>query len=186
MTAAELLSVAAFHEGMFAQAFPSFGSERMGAPVMAYCRLDNHPIRSREPVYHPDGLLIQDSTLLHHVNVFDGIAPQATILINSTRSIDELGLKEYVLEHSGIRLLTMPASDIASKHLGRPIANVPLVAGYAALSGVITPSSLTRALAERFSGEVGQANARVAEDAYHYMEKLMQQTSLFGKKEVNP
>ncbi len=73
MTAAELLSLAAFLDGKAAQAFPSFGSERMGAPVMAYCRIDKFPIRSREPVSQPDALLIQDSTLLHQVEVFAGL-----------------------------------------------------------------------------------------------------------------
>jgi len=186
VTAAELLSLAAFQEGMFAQAFPSFGSERMGAPVMAYCRMDPHPIRSREPVFHPDGLLIQDSTLLHHVNVFDGITPQATVLINSTRSIDQLGLSDYIREHAGIRMMTMPASDIAVKHLGRPIANVALVAGYAALSGVITLSSLTHALAERFSGEMGQKNTKVADEAYRFMESQMHDGAMIGNTEAKP
>src|ERR1017187_1106320 len=75
VTAAELLSVAAFHQGQFAQAFPSFGSERMGAPVMAFCRLDTVPIRLREPVVEPDAVLIQDATLLHCVDVFQGLRP---------------------------------------------------------------------------------------------------------------
>src|SRR3569832_22556 len=70
VSAAELLSVAAFLEGRFAQAFPSFGSERMGAPVMAFCRIDAMPIRLREPVLAPDALIIQDATLLHHAGLF--------------------------------------------------------------------------------------------------------------------
>ena len=74
VTAAEMLSVAAFLEGHWAQAFPSFGSERMGAPVTAFCRIDNKEIRSREPVAEPDALIIQDPTLLHQVSVFEGLA----------------------------------------------------------------------------------------------------------------
>ena len=65
VTAAELLSIAAFREGRHAQAFPSFGSERTGAPVMAFCRIDDRQIRLREPVLEPDALIIQDPTLLH-------------------------------------------------------------------------------------------------------------------------
>src|SRR5690242_21796583 len=86
VTAAELLSVAAFLQGKYAQAFPSFGSERMGAPVMAFCRIDDRAIRLREPVTAPDALLIQDPTLLHTVNLFDGLAPGGYILMNSTRT----------------------------------------------------------------------------------------------------
>ena len=94
VTAAELLSIAAFDEGRHAQAFPSFGSERTGAPVVAFCRIDDKPIRSREPISEPDALIIQDPTLLHQVDVFSGLVPDGYILINSSRSFDELGLGE--------------------------------------------------------------------------------------------
>ncbi len=73
VSGAEMLSVAAFLEGRYAQAFPSFGSERMGAPVMAFCRIDDKEIRLREPVLEPDALIIQDPTLLHQVDLFKGL-----------------------------------------------------------------------------------------------------------------
>ena len=95
VSGAELLSVAAFLEGRYAQAFPSFGSERMGAPVMAFCRIDDREIRLREPVLEPDALIIQDATLLHQVDLFTGLRPDGYILLNSTRSFDELGLSEF-------------------------------------------------------------------------------------------
>ena len=81
--AAEMLSVAAFVDGWHAQAFPSFGSERTGAPVVAFCRLDDKEIRLREPIMQPDALIIQDPTLLHQVDVFSGVAPGAFVLINT-------------------------------------------------------------------------------------------------------
>ncbi len=185
VTAAELLSVAAFHQGLAAQAFPSFGSERMGAPVMAYCRIDTQPIRSREPIYHPDGLLIQDSTLLHHVNVFDGLGPQATVIINSTQSIEALGVQDFVLQHPGIQVVTMPASDIAIQHLGRPMANVALVAGYAAVSGALSLGSLSLAITERFPGELGQANVVIAEESYQLLEGRGIHDLTSGKTDVH-
>ena len=92
VTAAEILALAAFSEGRYAQAFPSFGSERMGAPVVAFCRVDDRQIRVREPVMEPDGLIVQDPTLLHQVDVFGGCKPDAFILINTFKSFDELGL----------------------------------------------------------------------------------------------
>ena len=76
VSGAEMLSVAAFLEGRYAQAFPSFGSERMGAPVMAFCRIDDKEIRLREPVLEPDALIIQDPTLLHQVDLFKGLRPR--------------------------------------------------------------------------------------------------------------
>ena len=78
VSGAEMLSVAAFLEGRHAQAFPSFGSERMGAPVMAFCRIDDKEIRLREPVLEPDALIIQDQTLLHQVDLFRACPRAAT------------------------------------------------------------------------------------------------------------
>ena len=95
VTAAELLSVAAFVEGRHAQAFPTFGSERTGAPVVSFCRIDDRPIRIREPIVEPDALIIQDPTLLHQVDLFDGLDPDGYILINTGHSFDELGMGEF-------------------------------------------------------------------------------------------
>lgn len=95
VTAAELLSAAAFAEGKYAQAFPSFGSERTGAPVVSFCRIDDKPIRVREPVMHPDVLIIQDPTLLHQVDVFSGAGPDALLLINSVRPAADLDIEEF-------------------------------------------------------------------------------------------
>src|SRR5271166_6451344 len=112
VSAAEMLSVAAFLEGKHAQAFPSFGSERMGAPVMAFCRIDDKEIRLREPVMHPDALIIQDPTLLHQVDLFSGLSPDGYILINSTRGFDELGIGDFVKGFRAERLRTVPANEL--------------------------------------------------------------------------
>ncbi|MCU0257812.1 MAG: 2-oxoacid:acceptor oxidoreductase family protein, partial [Solirubrobacteraceae bacterium] len=133
VTAAEMLSLAAFDEGRHAQAFPSFGSERNGAPVVSFCRIDDRPIRSREPVAEPDALLIQDPTLLHQVDVFGGLKPDGYLLVNTARSFAELGLGDFVAGRPAQRLLTVPASDLAREHTGRPVANAALLAGFAAL-----------------------------------------------------
>ena len=96
VTAAELLSVAAFDEGRHAQAFPTFGSERTGAPVVSFCRIDDRPIRLREPIADPDALVVQDPTLLHQVNLFAGLGPTASCCVNTSRTLDGLGLEELV------------------------------------------------------------------------------------------
>jgi pyruvate ferredoxin oxidoreductase gamma subunit len=96
VTTADLLSVAAFSDGLHAQAFPTFGSERTGAPVVGFCRIDDRPIRTHEPVVSPDAVIIQDATLLHQVDVFDGVAPDGYLLINTSRSLGELGLDSYL------------------------------------------------------------------------------------------
>jgi len=167
VTAAEMLSIAAFREGKHAQAFPSFGSERTGAPVVAYCRIDDKEIRLREPVMQPDALLIQDPTLLHQVDVFAGLAPGGTILINTTRSFEDLGLKELVHR---FRTCTVPATDLALKHVGRPVPNAALLGGFSALSRQISLASVTAAIGEKFSGKVAAGNIAAAREAFLHVE----------------
>src|ERR1700758_2231697 len=99
VTAAELRAEAAFTGGRHAQAFPSFGSERMGAPVMSFCRIDDKPIRTHEPVTDPDALIIQDATLLHQVDLFAGLKADGYLLLNSARDFGELGLAEFTARY---------------------------------------------------------------------------------------
>jgi pyruvate ferredoxin oxidoreductase gamma subunit len=171
VTAAEMLSVAAFIEGRHAQAFPSFGSERTGAPVVAFCRIDDREIRVREPIAEPDALIVQDPTLLHQVDVFSGLGPDGYILINSARSFDELGLGEFVQRFRRERLLTVPATELAREHLGRPIPNAVLVGGFAALSGLISLDSVVAAIRQKFRGKLGDGNAAAAAAAYELVQR---------------
>jgi pyruvate ferredoxin oxidoreductase gamma subunit len=169
VSGAELLSLAAVLEGRHAQAFPSFGSERMGAPVMAFCRIDEQAIRLREPVMEPDALIIQDPTLLHQVDLFTGLSAEGYILINSSRTFDELGLGEFVREFHRLHLCTVPATDLALKHVGRPVPNVALLGGFAAVSRAIGLDSVIEAVRDRFSDRVARANIAAATEAYEFV-----------------
>lgn len=166
VTAAEMLSVAAFIEGRFAQAFPSFGSERTGAPVVAFCRIDDRPIRSREPIVEPDALIIQDPTLLHSVDVFAGLKADGYVLLNSSRGFTELGLAELSTRFSSGHLLTVPATELAMRHLGRPLPNAVLLGGFAAITGVISLDSVLTAIRQRFTGRVADGNVAAAQAAF--------------------
>jgi pyruvate ferredoxin oxidoreductase gamma subunit len=166
VTGAELLSMAAFDEGKFAQAFPSFGSERMGAPVMAFCRIDNREIRLREPVVEPDAVLIQDATLLHSVEVFQGLRPDGYVLINTGKDVAALGLEDLLARLPPGHLRTVAATELAIKHVGKPVPSAALLGGFAALSKAISLSSLEHALRERFTSKVAEANVAAARDAY--------------------
>jgi pyruvate ferredoxin oxidoreductase gamma subunit len=166
VTAAELLSVAAFLEGQYAQAFPSFGSERMGAPVVSFCRVGNRPIRTREPVLEPDVVIVVDATLLHHVDVFAGLAPDGCVVINSSRAPEDLGVSELVAADSRRRLVTVGASDLARVHIGRPLPNVCLLGSVAAATGVVSLDSLEAAVRERFPEAVASANIAAAREAF--------------------
>ncbi len=169
VTAAEMLSVAAFDEGRHAQAFPTFGSERSGAPVVSFCRIDEKAIRIHEPISEPDALIVQDPTLLHQVKVFDGVGPAAYILINTSRTFEELGIGEFSTGFREGRLITVPATDMAREHLGRPLPNAALLGGFAALTDVVSLESVVRAIKQRFAGSVGEGNAAAATAAFDFV-----------------
>jgi pyruvate ferredoxin oxidoreductase gamma subunit len=164
VTAAELLSVAAFEEGRHAQAFPSFGSERTGAPVVAFCRISDEPIRVREPLVDPDAVLVQDATLLHQVDVFGGLRAGGWALVNSTRDAADLRLDQL-----DAQVLTVPASEIAQSRLGRPLPGAPLLGGLAALRGLVSVEAVADAFRHRFPGPLGEANALAAHEAYAHV-----------------
>lgn len=166
VTGAEMLSIAAFLGGKHAQAFPSFGSERTGAPVVAFCRMDDKEIRLREPIMQPDAVIIQDPTLLHQVDVFSGLRSDGYILINTTRSFDQLGLQDFAKGFRPEHLLTVPATELAMKYVGRPVPNVPLLGAFAALGGLITLEAVQQAIQKKFKGVVAQGNMDAAREAY--------------------
>jgi pyruvate ferredoxin oxidoreductase gamma subunit len=177
VTAAELLSIAAFEQGRHAQAFPSFGSERTGAPVVAFCRIDDSEIRLREPILAPDVLIVQDPTLLHQVDVFQGLRPDGYVLINSKRSFNELGLSDITARFRHERLIAVPATEIALKHLGRPLPNAVLLGGFAALSGLIALDAVAHAIRTKFSGKVGDTNVAAATEAFEYVRRELEEAA---------
>ena len=170
VTAAEMLSIAAFRQGKYAQAFPSFGSERTGAPVVAYCRIDDKEIRVREPIVAPDALIIQDPTLLHQVDLLSGLSRDGYILINTSRSFEELGIGEFVAGLRPERLATVPATELAMKYVARPVPNAALLGAFAALSAIISLDSVNGAIREKFgeksAAKLASANIAAAADAY--------------------
>lgn len=177
VTATEMLSIAAFQEGRHAQAFPSFGSERTGAPVVAFCRIDDKEIRSREPIMKPDALIVQDPTLLRQIDVFAGLKQDGYVLINTKGTFEELGLGDIAANWPANRLCTLPATDLALKHVGRPVPNVPLLAGFAALSGLIQLESIRQAIETKFSGKVAQGNFAAATEAYEMVRARIENLS---------
>ncbi|GAB3262369.1 2-oxoacid:acceptor oxidoreductase family protein [Nocardioides dilutus] len=168
VTAAELLSLAAFDQGLHAQALPSFGSERTGAPVVAFCRVDDQPIRAHDPVDTPDVVIVQDPTLLSGGEVLLGLAEDGLVVINSSRSVAELIEAGLRLE-PGQRALTVPATELARERLGHPLPNTALLGAVAAATGVVSLAAVRRAIADRFDSRgrlMVAGNLRLAEDAH--------------------
>jgi len=166
VTGAEMLSVAAFDEGRHAQAFPSFGSERMGAPVVSFCRIDDKEIRLREPIQEPDAVIVQDPTLFHSVDVFSGLKKDGYVLVNSTRGLDALGIAEVARRFPEGHVRAVGATEIAVKHVGRPVPNAALLGSFAAMTGQLKLASVEKAIMEKFPGRIGEANVAAAREAY--------------------
>ncbi len=155
VTASEVLAIAAFKDGKFSQAFPSFGPERTGAPIEAYCRVDDRLINLRTHVYEPDILLVLDSSLLKTIDITKGLKKDSMIIINSGEKLD-LGYKTYYVD----------ATKIAIDVLGRPIVNTAMLGAFAKAANLVSLSNIEEALKEKFSGPVLEKNLIAIKRAY--------------------
>ena len=156
VTAAELIAKAAFYDGKFSQAFPYFGVERRGAPVQAFCRIDDSFIRIRQNVYEPDYVIVLDSTLLEVVDVFDGLKKEGIVIINTAKKIG----KENV--HC------IDATSIALEKLGMPIVNTVMLGAFSKVSGLVSIGSIKKAIKEQFAkkGDIAEKNLQAITSAY--------------------
>ncbi|XRO75549.1 pyruvate ferredoxin oxidoreductase subunit gamma [Methanocaldococcus sp. 28A] len=161
VTAAQILAKAAFYDGKFCQAFPFFGVERRGAPVMAFTRIDNKKIRLRSQIYNPDYVVVQDATLLESINVVEGLKENGAVIINTVKDDLNLGFKTYTIDATGIAL------DV----LGIPIVNTAMVGAFAGATKLVTLESVKKAILDTFKGKLGEKNAKAAEVAYNEMLK---------------
>ncbi|MBW2192635.1 MAG: pyruvate ferredoxin oxidoreductase subunit gamma [Deltaproteobacteria bacterium] len=165
VAAAELLSIAAFQDGKFAQAFPSFGAERIGAPVQAFVRIDDKKIRTREDVRTPDYLIVQDEFLIDTVPVLDGLKPDGLIVINSDRKPEDLNIKTTA------SIETIAATDIALEIVGRPIPNAVMIGAFCSVTGLVSLDAVQAAIMGKFPGRVGENNVAALERAVEIMQK---------------
>lgn len=163
VTAAELIAIAAFKDGKEAQAFPSFGVERTGAPVEAYARLDNQPIILREQIYKPDVLIIQDASLLESIDIAKGADKKTIAIINTAKVKQNLKIN---LPQANIH--TIDATKIALEIIGKNIVNTVILGAFAKTTGLVSLDSLKQAIAEKFAGhdELISKNIKAIEQAY--------------------
>lgn len=167
VTASEMMSVAAFRAGHFAMSFPSFGSERMGAPVAAFVRVDNREIELREPVLDPDFVIVQDSTLLAVMDVLSGLVPEGYVLINSRRALAELPIAERAALLPAGHAITIPATELALQHIKLPKPNTVMLGAACALyTDLFTRDALEQTIRQFFSGKIGELNVAAAKAGY--------------------
>jgi pyruvate ferredoxin oxidoreductase gamma subunit len=160
VTAAELIAIAAFEDKRFSQAFPAFGVERRGAPVMAFVRIADSPIRIRSQVYEPDYVIVQDVTLLEVVNVASGLKADGKVIINTDKPKDDLKLQTKAQK------ICIDATKIAMEILGRPIVNTIMLGAFCKATGEVSLGSVNDAISERFKGELGKKNLQAIKTAY--------------------
>jgi pyruvate ferredoxin oxidoreductase gamma subunit len=163
VTSAELLAVAAINKGMYAQAFPSFGPERRGAPVVAFCRLDDKRILLRAKIYEPDVVVILDSGLLTLIDPVEGLKPDGILIINTKKSYEEI-MNEC---RFSCRVGTVNADQIAREELGRVIVNTTMLGAVIRAIGLLGVDDMRGPLLERFGPKLGEKNMRALERAYH-------------------
>ncbi|MBN2884665.1 2-oxoacid:acceptor oxidoreductase family protein [Patescibacteria group bacterium] len=173
VTAAELLALAAFKEGYFAQAFPAFGVERSGAPIQSFVRIDNQAIITREQIQEPDILIIQDASLLHSSEVLFGIKKNTKLIINSPenpKTISQLLNKKIPAKN----ITSSPATEIALRLLGKNIVNTVILGAFIKQNKIIKLKSLLSAISEKFAEKdqslINKNKAAITE-AYTYVRK---------------
>jgi 2-oxoacid:acceptor oxidoreductase gamma subunit (pyruvate/2-ketoisovalerate family) len=163
-TASELFARAAIAEGKYIQSFPEFGPERMGAPVTAFTRISDEPIRIHCAVYQPDVVAVLDPTLLKTVKVADGLNEDGgNIVVNSKES----PLKTRKLLNSTLgKVWTVPASEISLKILGIPITNTAMLGAVARVTGIVSLETIEKMVRARFRPDVAEKNFAVVKEAY--------------------
>lgn len=170
VSASNILANAAFIEGRYVQAFLLIGAERRGAPVVAYTRIGDKPIRNRSQIYSPDYVVVLDPDLANIVDVASGIKPSGTIFINSERDGGEFHFD------SELRAVTLDVTSIALGHgLGTstsPIVNTSVLGAFACISGEIGLDALLAAI-RKFAPAKPEENAAAAEEAYREAEKWL-------------
>lgn len=161
--AAKILASAIFKEGKFAQSFPSFGVERRGAPVLAFTRVDDSPIRLRTAIYEPDHIIVLDPTLIRQTKVFSGLKRGGTVLVNTSTPASQFDFPE---EYFGA---VVDAADIAVNHgLGTksiPIVNTAILGAFAKFTGLVGIEAVVEAIEEGVPVK-REENAAAAMDAY--------------------
>ena len=166
ITTAYILGEAYFIKGMYAYAFPHFGAARMGAPMNAFVRVDNKPVRIRSQIYEPDFLIIVDSTLMRSVNCLTGLKEDGIVVINQREGIQipKAKLKQ--------RIYVVPANKIAQQTIGRPLGNTALLGAYAAATGELDLEALQDAIKKRLTGKMQEGNLEAVRQGFEFIKKI--------------
>lgn len=163
ITTAAILGQAYFLKGMYPYAFPHFGAARMGAPMNAFVRVDNKPVRSRSQIYEPDYVIVVDATLLRGFNCFSGLKEKGVAIINEREGIEIPKVK------AAQKAFVVPANEIALKTIGRPLGNTALLGAFAAATAELDLDTLIETIKKRFSGKMQEANIQAVKEGFNFI-----------------
>lgn len=163
VTSAELVAIAAINKGNFAQAFPSFGPERRGAPVVAFCRVNDKKINIRAKVYNPDVVIVLDSGLLTLLDPTEGMKDDGILILNTKKAPGEIS----ALSGKSMRVATVDANTIAHEELGRPIVNTTMLGAFIRATSLLDIDDIRDPLMARFGSKLGSRNMKALERAYN-------------------
>jgi pyruvate ferredoxin oxidoreductase gamma subunit len=152
--------MAAFFSGKYSQAFPHFGVERRGAPVVAFARISDRYIRLRSQIYSPDYVIIQDPTLLEVIDVARGLKDDGAAIINAEKPPEEVSL------NTRAKVYTVNATKVALEVLGVPIVNTVMLGAFSAITKEVSLEALKKAIDRRFSPKLAEKNKRAVEVMY--------------------
>ncbi len=162
VTSAEILAISAINSGKYAQAFPSFGPERRGAPVQAFARISDEKILDRTKVYNPDIVVVLDPSIMEIVNVIEGLKQNGTLVVNTVKNPEDV---KKELGRDDITVGTVNATKIALDTIGRPITNIVMLGALLKVKPLIPVDLINEPLKERF-GKIADKNIEACKIAY--------------------
>lgn len=151
-TGGQILAYAAFFEGKTVQAFPEYGSERRGAPTVAYTRISTKEIRSHEPILEPDAVIVLDETYIYTLPVTKGLKENGILIVNTTKTPEEV---KKVIEFNG-KVFTVDATGISLSTVNRDAPNIPTLGALVKVSQILSLDSLKKAIEEMFLEKLGE------------------------------
>lgn len=168
VTAADFLAIAGFKERYYTLSFPTFGAEKRGTPVASFLRISDEPIAVRDEIYHPDYVVVLDPSVFESVNVTSGLKETGMLIANYPKGVEDL----RAIAKTNARIVTINATKIAMKILGRPITNTTMVGAFAGATKLFRLQTLRETVDEMFEGPLAEKNKMVIEEAYRFMEEV--------------
>ncbi|MEM1578182.1 MAG: pyruvate ferredoxin oxidoreductase subunit gamma [Archaeoglobaceae archaeon] len=168
VTAADFLAIAGFKEGYYTLSFPTFGAEKRGTPVASFLRISDEPIAVRDEVYYPDYVVVLDPSVFESVNVASGLKKNGMLIANYPKGVEDL----KAIAKTEAKVVTINATKIAMKILGRPITNTTMVGAFAGATNLFKLETLKETVDEVFEGSLAEKNKVAIEEAYKYMREV--------------